>query len=215
VTVGRRKNADPKWLLPLICRLGHVTKKDIGLIRIFDFETKFEITREASEKFAAAAAATAEDDVKIEPTTPPGSYEPRHEGRDSYADKPRGEKKPYAPKGDKPAYKKRDNADAPYPRGEDGGDFKKKAYPPKGDKPKFKKRERPEGDVPPSDLDQPWREKPQREESRAENTGATFKRRDNADGKKPFKGKPFAGKPFKGKPSGDKPPFRKKGPKAS
>jgi ATP-dependent RNA helicase DeaD len=214
VTVGRRKNADPKWLLPLICRLGHVTKKDIGLIRIFDFETKFEITREASEKFAAAAAVTAEDDVKIEPTTPPGAYEPRHEGRDSYADKPRGEKKPYAPKGDKPAYKKRDNADAPYARAEGGGDFKKKAYPPKGDKPPYKKRERAEGDVPPSALDQPWREQPQRDEApRGDKGGATFKRRDNAEGKKPFKGKPFAGKPFKGKPSGDKPPFRKKGPK--
>ncbi|HEY0437180.1 MAG TPA: DEAD/DEAH box helicase, partial [Phenylobacterium sp.] len=41
LAVGRRNNADPKWLIPLICRLGHVTKKDIGQIRIFDNETKF------------------------------------------------------------------------------------------------------------------------------------------------------------------------------
>ena len=45
--VGRRNNADPKWLVPLICRLGHVTKKDIGQIRIFDNETKFEIATDA------------------------------------------------------------------------------------------------------------------------------------------------------------------------
>jgi ATP-dependent RNA helicase DeaD len=194
-----------------------VTKKDIGLIRIFDYETKFEITREASEKFTQAVAATAEDDVKIEPTTPPGAYEPRHEGRDSYADKPRGEKKSFAPKGDRPPYKKRDNADVPRDRAEAGpGDFKKKAYAPKGDKPSFKKRERNDGDAPPSALDQPWRETPRRDEpaQQAEAPSATFKRRENAEGKKPFKGKPFAGKPFKGKPSGDRPPFRKKGPKA-
>ena len=35
VAVGRTNNADPKWLIPLICRVGHVTKKDIGEIRIF------------------------------------------------------------------------------------------------------------------------------------------------------------------------------------
>jgi ATP-dependent RNA helicase DeaD len=46
LTVGRRNNADPKWLLPLICRLGHVTKRDIGSIKIFERETKFEITQE-------------------------------------------------------------------------------------------------------------------------------------------------------------------------
>ena len=30
ISVGRRGNADPKWLIPMICRLGHLTKKDIG-----------------------------------------------------------------------------------------------------------------------------------------------------------------------------------------
>ncbi|HEY1753037.1 MAG TPA: DEAD/DEAH box helicase, partial [Caulobacteraceae bacterium] len=38
--VGRADKADPKWLIPLICRRGHVTKKDIGEIRIFPNETK-------------------------------------------------------------------------------------------------------------------------------------------------------------------------------
>ena len=54
--VGRRENADPKWLIPLICRQGGVTKQDIGAIRIFDGETKFEIAPEAAERFAAAIA---------------------------------------------------------------------------------------------------------------------------------------------------------------
>ena len=46
INIGRDKNADPKWLMPTICRLGHVTKRDIGSIKIFERETKFEITQE-------------------------------------------------------------------------------------------------------------------------------------------------------------------------
>jgi len=73
LSVGRRNNADPKWLIPLICRLGHVTKKDIGEIRIFDGETKFEISREAEAKFREALKSTlANQDVRVEPSSPPG-----------------------------------------------------------------------------------------------------------------------------------------------
>ena len=68
--IGRRQNADPKWVLPLICRLGHVTKKDIGRIRIFDRETKFEITEESATRFAAAVAASGETDMAITPADP-------------------------------------------------------------------------------------------------------------------------------------------------
>src|SRR5690606_17618271 len=32
MSIGHQKNADPKWLLPLICRRGHVTKNEIGAI---------------------------------------------------------------------------------------------------------------------------------------------------------------------------------------
>jgi len=78
VTVGRSKNADPKWLIPLICRLGHVTKPDIGSIKIFDKETKFEISNAVSARFAEAVKVTATDDIKIEPAGPPGVGGPAH-----------------------------------------------------------------------------------------------------------------------------------------
>ncbi|HEX8527239.1 DEAD/DEAH box helicase [Allosphingosinicella sp.] len=60
--IGRRHNADPRWLLPLLCRRGHVTKRDIGAIRIGAAETQFEIPREAAAKFAAAIKRTAGGD---------------------------------------------------------------------------------------------------------------------------------------------------------
>ena len=73
ISVGRNNKADPKWLVPLICRLGHVTKKDIGQIRIFDRETKFEIDRQAEPKFREAIkAAAAAGDMRVEPAGAPG-----------------------------------------------------------------------------------------------------------------------------------------------
>src|SRR6201999_3455075 len=52
ISVGRHNRADPKWLLPLLCRIGNVTKNDIGAIRVFDTDTRFEISRSVSEAFA-------------------------------------------------------------------------------------------------------------------------------------------------------------------
>lgn len=59
VSLGRTRKADPKWLVPLICRLGGVTKRDIGAIRIFDTDTKFEIRQDLAPAFLAAAQAAA------------------------------------------------------------------------------------------------------------------------------------------------------------
>lgn len=56
VAVGRQHRADPKWILPLLCRLGGVTKQDVGAIRIFDGDTRVEIRREVSDAFAEAVA---------------------------------------------------------------------------------------------------------------------------------------------------------------
>lgn len=68
--IGRRQNADPRWVLPLICRRGHITKNEIGAIRIGPNETYFQIPRALAAKFASAAQRTAEgdEDVRIEPS---------------------------------------------------------------------------------------------------------------------------------------------------
>ena len=71
IDIGRNKNADPRWLLPLICRRGHVTKRDIGAIRVFDRETRFEIVREAADRFLAAARQGADDGTVIEALADP------------------------------------------------------------------------------------------------------------------------------------------------
>ena len=52
--------------------LGHVTKKDIGQIRIFDRETKFEIARDAVDRFKAAVASAPGEPIRIEAAGAPG-----------------------------------------------------------------------------------------------------------------------------------------------
>lgn len=78
--VGRKNNADPKWLIPIICRLGGITKQDIGAIRIFDRETKFEISQDAATRFATAIATAGTDEIALQATTPPGSSPARDPG---------------------------------------------------------------------------------------------------------------------------------------
>jgi ATP-dependent RNA helicase DeaD len=95
--IGRQNNADPKWLIPLICRLGHVTKKDIGQIRIFDRETKFEIVAETEARFRQAIKGAAEGDIRIEPAAaPPAADRPR-------GSRPSGGREAPNPGGPKPA----------------------------------------------------------------------------------------------------------------
>ncbi|MGI4950370.1 MAG: DEAD/DEAH box helicase [Janthinobacterium lividum] len=69
ISVGRRNNADPKWLIPLICRLGEVTKADIGSIRIFDTDTRFEISADVMERFQAKVQQAGPHEPRIEPGT--------------------------------------------------------------------------------------------------------------------------------------------------
>ncbi|MEY4241005.1 MAG: hypothetical protein RJA14_701 [Pseudomonadota bacterium] len=113
INIGRDKNADPKWLMPTICRLGHVTKRDIGAIKIFERETKFEITREMQARFEAAIALGLEDGVKIDPAVKPGPSEKpvsRWDKKPAGGDRP--DKKPWKARGEggeKPAWKPRED----------------------------------------------------------------------------------------------------------
>jgi len=81
--VGRNQNADPRWILPLLCRRGHITKNEVGAIRITASETMFEIPRAAAARFADALKRTAGGDaegdggVRIEPF----QGKPREEAR--------------------------------------------------------------------------------------------------------------------------------------
>ncbi|MFB9268616.1 DEAD/DEAH box helicase [Bradyrhizobium erythrophlei] len=66
--IGRRKNAEARWLLPMICRRGGIDKRDIGAIRIMDTTTEFEIAERVAESFAVKIRRPdKEDSIRIEP----------------------------------------------------------------------------------------------------------------------------------------------------
>jgi ATP-dependent RNA helicase DeaD len=65
--IGRRKNAEARWLLPMICRRGGIDKHDIGAIRIMDTTTEFEISERVAEAFAVKIRRPdKEDNIRIE-----------------------------------------------------------------------------------------------------------------------------------------------------
>jgi ATP-dependent RNA helicase DeaD len=75
LNLGRNGNADPRWLLPFLCRRGHVTRQEIGRIRVLERETRFEVAPYAAARFAAAARRPSTDEdghIRIEPAAAPG-----------------------------------------------------------------------------------------------------------------------------------------------
>ena len=85
-SIGSRKNAEARWLLPMICRRGGIDKGDIGAIKVMDTTTEFEISARVAESFAVKIRRPdKEDSIRIE----------------AMADAPQGqaasEKRPHAP----------------------------------------------------------------------------------------------------------------------
>jgi ATP-dependent RNA helicase DeaD len=54
INAGRRHNADPRWLLPVICRYGHVSRNEIGAIRIAAADSYFQVSERAVAGFIKA-----------------------------------------------------------------------------------------------------------------------------------------------------------------
>ena len=63
--IGRRENADPKWVLPMLCRRGRIERSDIGAIRIFDTETRFEVATPVAEAFWAAVRRPDDENIRF------------------------------------------------------------------------------------------------------------------------------------------------------
>jgi ATP-dependent RNA helicase DeaD len=73
LNVGHNRNADPRWLLPFLCRRGHVTRQEVGRIQVMERETRVEIASWAATRFTDAARHQEADDedIRIEPMRGP------------------------------------------------------------------------------------------------------------------------------------------------
>ncbi|MEP4885159.1 MAG: C-terminal helicase domain-containing protein, partial [Alphaproteobacteria bacterium] len=104
LSVGRDERAEARWLMPMLCRAGHLTKADIGAIRIQAGETHVELAASSVDRFLEGIGPSGKVEKNIVVT--------RREGDPTGgADKPRETTaKPYAnkkPYGDKPYSKKK------------------------------------------------------------------------------------------------------------
>jgi ATP-dependent RNA helicase DeaD len=145
IDFGRNKNAEARWMLPMICRRGHVTKREIGAIRIYERETRFQIVAEAADAFTALTVQGDSDGGRIVRLTanepaPREERPPRNRSKPFKRAEPGADKAPYA----KPDYAK--------PRAEKHGGEKFGADKPRFEKPKFDK---PRFDGP-KPAKQPW-----------------------------------------------------------
>lgn len=105
LSLGRKQRADPKWLLPMICKAGGVSKRDVGSIRIEDTQTRFEIAGDKAAGFAEqirrpggmergiviaregeAHASAKREKPRSRPDTKPGK-KPAHRGKGGPADR--------------------------------------------------------------------------------------------------------------------------------
>ena len=199
VDVGREGKAEARWLLPMICKAGDITKNEIGAIRIQPNETFVEISEPAVAAFLKAVGG----DMKLENQAtlkaldgPPelGERGPRKTKND-YSDKP---KRDY---GDKP---KRDFGNKPK---RDYSDKPKRDF---ADKPK-RHAPRDQAAPPPSQQDNVAAIQPipgAADDHKARKPRHKPERRDHGDavvekrGKPPYKAKTEGKKPAgKGKPS--------------
>jgi ATP-dependent RNA helicase DeaD len=98
VTVGRKQRAEPRWLLPMICKAGNVTKGAIGSIRIFDTETIFEVAADKVDSFLKGVGknGTGEKGVYISAIDGPIEQKPQSKRR------PPGPPVPYDPSAPRP-----------------------------------------------------------------------------------------------------------------
>lgn len=94
LSLGRKHRADPKWLLPMICKAGGVTKREVGSIKIDDTETRFEIAADKADEFAQhlKRGTGLERGVTIAPVGRGPSKPPR--AKEGYEPKPKFKPRP-------------------------------------------------------------------------------------------------------------------------
>ncbi len=155
LTVGRKHNAEPRWILPTLCRAGNITKKEIGSIRIHENETHVELAPDIIDKFFEAIGPSRKLEKSITVDKLRG---PAPEAKGSRSTKPSHERRPYEGRrsegreggrsgsGDRP---RRDRSDGRPERrnrpDRDGASRPKRDY--KEDKPFKEKAKSPKADI--------------------------------------------------------------------
>ncbi|HEV7260883.1 MAG TPA: DEAD/DEAH box helicase [Bosea sp. (in: a-proteobacteria)] len=217
LSVGRKDGADPRQLLPMLCRRGKITRDEVGAIRIFDKETKVEIDADVAERFYELAKAVDRDKITIEPVTGEEERRPAKPFAEKASHAPSAYGKPERSRPERHGAEERDAR--PEARAYEKKPYEKKAYdrqayeggekkPYEGKKKAYEGKSKPFGAKP---YDPVSRDREQLSDPNVSFRSGTKPHAEKPYGeKKSFAGKPFGagksggGKAFAGKPFGAK-----------
>jgi ATP-dependent RNA helicase DeaD len=78
LSVGRRENAEARWILPLLCRQGRLDREQIGAIRVQGDHTLVQIAASAAPGFwkALGDGGVLEGEITARPAEAPAQYSP-------------------------------------------------------------------------------------------------------------------------------------------
>jgi ATP-dependent RNA helicase DeaD len=83
LSIGREQQAEPRWLLPMLCRVAHLTKRDIGAIRVHRSETHVELAPDCVDRFLEAMGPGRKVEKTISVTRLDGIPKPPDDARDT------------------------------------------------------------------------------------------------------------------------------------
>ncbi|SEB52814.1 ATP-dependent RNA helicase DeaD [Nitratireductor aquibiodomus] len=102
LSVGRKQNAEPRWLIPLLCRAGDITKREIGAIKMQQDETFVQLDAACVDRFLAAIGpqAVLERSIRVVQLEGTPEFASRNSGPKPFAGKRRPAGKPHRKGGD-------------------------------------------------------------------------------------------------------------------
>jgi ATP-dependent RNA helicase DeaD len=134
LSVGRKQNAEPRWLIPMLCRAGNVTKREIGAIKMQPEETYVEISAASADSFLQSIGPnkTMERGIRVTPLNGTPDFSKPAAAKPYAGKKAFGERREFTDERPKGNFRKE-------ARGEGGSDERRDSKPwgKKPGKPKF------------------------------------------------------------------------------
>ena len=149
LSVGRKQSAEPRWLIPMLCRAGDITKNEIGAIKMQMEETYVELSAASADGFLKKLGPNRmlEKGIRLTPIEGQPDLTNRNQDRQDRQDRPKfdrpkpmAERAPDAPRYDKKPKKPFSAAPASEDRSSERPAKKKFEARPQGEKPTWEKK---------------------------------------------------------------------------
>jgi ATP-dependent RNA helicase DeaD len=115
LSVGRAQSAEPRWLIPMLCKAGGINKRQLGSIRILQHETHVEIDAASIDGFLQRIGEGGRIEKNIRVTRSGDAPPQQREQREQREHRPRAEEGARPTRAKPPHKKDRKRADAPPP----------------------------------------------------------------------------------------------------